>query len=204
MLHLIEADLSQPLLSRHRLAVEDFHKMAAAGIFNNDSRIELVEGELLDMAPIGSLHAGTVTSLAQWFILSSGGKFRVSIQNPVRLGKYSELQPDIALLKPRQDGYTTSHPTPPEIMLLVEISDSTLRYDREVKVPLYARYGIVETWLVNLQEPRLEVYRALMNKKYQKVDYHHFGQVCLHILPDVAIDVGALLFQAKKTILPMI
>jgi Uma2 family endonuclease len=146
-------------LPRHRLTVEDFHRMVEAGILGEDVRVELIEGELIDMPPVGSKHAGTVTRLSRMLTLAVSGKAIVYAQNPVVFRQYSEPQPDIALLKPRADDYTGALPVSEDVLLLVEVAESSLSYDREVKVPLYAHYGIPELWLIDLQHERVEIYR---------------------------------------------
>jgi Uma2 family endonuclease len=156
-------------LARHKLSVEDYHRMGEAGILGPDSRVELIEGEIIDMAPIGSLHASVVVFLTKFFIRSLGEAGVVSAQNPIRLLPASEPQPDLTLLKPRADGYRKSHPTAADVLLLVEVSDTTVDYDRRVKVPLYAQYGIQEMWLIDLKAESLEVYTAPVGKGYGSV-----------------------------------
>jgi Uma2 family endonuclease len=148
------------ILPRHRLSVVDFHRMGEAGIFPEGQRVELVDGEIVDMTPIGSGHSGTINRLAKAIERAVGDRAIVAIQNPVVFGQHSELQPDLALLKPREDFYSRSHPGPTDVLLLVEVADSSLRYDREVKIPLYARHGLPEVWLVDLVHRQLLVHRS--------------------------------------------
>jgi Uma2 family endonuclease len=152
---------------RHRFTVDEYYAMAEAGILNEDDRVELIEGEIIEMSPINAPHAGHVKRLIRLFTKRLGDKMLLDVQNPVRLGDYSEPQPDIALLKPRADDYTKSHPKPADVKLLVEVSDSTVDYDRDVKAPLYARAKISEMWLANLPEKRLEVFRDPSPKGYK-------------------------------------
>lgn len=156
-------------LARHKLSVEDYHRMGEAGIFAPDDRVELIEGEIIDMAPIGSPHASTVSLLTKFFIRNLGETGIVFTQNPVRLPPDSEPQPDVMVLKPRADDYRDSLPTPAEVLLLIEVSDTTGEYDRRVKVPLYARHGIPEVWLFDLKAQLLEVHTAPGAKGYDKV-----------------------------------
>ena len=144
---------------RHRLTVDQYYRMAEAGILKEDDRVELIEGEIIDMPPIGIDHAYFVNRLTSLFIQSVGLQANVSSQNPIRLNSRSEPQPDIALLRYRDDFYRHAHPRPEDIILLVEVSDTTLRYDTEVKLPLYARHEIPEVWIVDLEHQRLEVFR---------------------------------------------
>src|SRR5262249_8214512 len=120
----------------HRFTVDEYHKMGEVGIFYEDDRVELIEGEIVDMARIGTSHASSIRRLVSLFGAVVAGKALISPKNPIRLGKRSEPQPDIALLRPMSDFYQRSHPTPKEVLLLVEVSDSTLRYDRDRKIPL--------------------------------------------------------------------
>jgi Uma2 family endonuclease len=156
-------------LSRHKLSVEDYHQMGRAGILGEDSRVELIEGELIDMAPIGSLHASVVSTLSMFFARQVGELAIVSTQNPVSLPPDSEPQPDIVLLKPRPDRYRSALPTAADVMLLIEVADTTFKYDLEIKLPAYARRGIVEVWLIDLKGGTLEIYREPGRKGYRKL-----------------------------------
>ena len=150
-------DVPQPV-RRHKLSVEDFHKLGEAGVLDPASRVELIEGELVDMAPIGSPHAGTVNRLAALLFRAVATEV-VQVQNPIRLDDYSEPQPDLAVLKPRVDFYRAALPTAPDILLLIEVSDTTLAYDGGPKLELYSRHAIQEEWIVNLPDRQLEVFR---------------------------------------------
>ena len=147
------------LPQRHRITTDEYYRMAEAGIFKADDRVELIEGEIFDMSPIGVDHAYVVKRLNSIFMQCVGMKAIVSIQDPIHLNARSEPQPDIALIHYRDDFYRQAHPRPEDIILLVEVSDTTLRYDREVKLPLYARHAIPEVWIVDLEHQRLEVFR---------------------------------------------
>lgn len=143
---------------RHRYTRDEYHRMAEAGIFGEDDRVELIEGEIIDMAPTGSQHAGTVVYLNTALQTALHGHALVSVQNPITLDQHSEPQPDLILLRPRKDFYRASHPQPGDLLLVIEVADSSLAYDRDVKLPLYARFGIPEAWLVDLEQRRLERY----------------------------------------------
>jgi len=158
--------LAYDWLPRHKLTVADFHRMGRFGVFHEDDRVELIEGEIIDMAPIGSMHAGTLFQLAECFRKAVGASAFVWVQNPVRLDQHSEPEPDLALLRPRTDYYKTSLPQAEDIILIVEVADASLRYDREMKVPLYARYGIAEVWLLDLENRRLEIFRGPQAGEY--------------------------------------
>lgn len=154
---------------RRRFTVEEYYRMAQAGILNEDDRVELIEGEIIEMAPIGSRHAAHVKGLNRLFSQQVGQEVLISVQDPVRLSERSEPQPDIALLRFRPDLYATSHPGPADVLLLIEVADATVEYDREVKAPLYAREGIREFWLVDLPGERIEVYRDPSPEGYRQV-----------------------------------
>lgn len=142
-----------------RFTARDYHRMAEAGILNEDSRVELIEGMLLEMSPIGNPHAATVNRLTALFIEGLGKRAVVGVQNPIRLSERSEPQPDMAILRPRADFYSKACPFPADMLLLIEVADSTLGYDRDVKMPLYAAAGIPESWIADLNGDRLRVYR---------------------------------------------
>ena len=154
---------------RHRFTVDEYHKMAQVGIFQEDDRVELLEGEIVEMAPIGSRHAACVKRLNQLFSDRLGGRAITGVQDPVRIGEHSEPQPDLTLLRPRPDFYSTGHPGPEDVLLVIEVADTTQDYDREVKMPLYARSGIPEAWLVDLVEDCIEVYRRPTPEGYREV-----------------------------------
>lgn len=137
-------------LTRHRFTVAEFHQMADAGIFTEDHRVELLDGEIVDMSPIGHRHAACVDRLNRLFVIRVGDAAQVRIQNPIVLDDYSEPEPDVALIRPRPDFYESAHPTPGEVFLVVEVADATYETDRRIKIPLYAQSGIREVWLVDL------------------------------------------------------
>jgi len=143
------ATMPGELMTRHRLTVDDYHQMAESGILGPDDRVELIAGEVLDMSPIGSLHAALVRALARWLTDSVGPKAIVSVQDAIHLDDSSEPRPDIALLEPRPDNYAAAHPGSADTLLIVEVAESSLAYDLGVKVPLYARHSIPEVWVID-------------------------------------------------------
>lgn len=152
---------------RTRINVEQFRRMGEAGIFGPEERIELIDGELLNMAPIGTRHVFAVDTLTQLFYSAiPPARARISTQSPVVLGTYSEPQPDLLLLRPRSDRYLHSTPGAEDVLLLVEVADTTLRYDRGRKLPLYAREGVTEVWILDIQGRCLEVHRDLRAGRY--------------------------------------
>ena len=179
---------------RHRLlTVDDYHKMGEAGILGEDDRVELIEGELIDMAPIGSGHASDVMRLNMLLSTAVAGRAIISPQNPIRLGAHSEPQPDIAVLRYRNDFYEASHPQPADVLLLIEVAETTIRYDREVKIPLYARHGIPEVWLIDLQQERVEIYLQPSSEGYRQILRPGKSErIALSLLPDVSILIADL------------
>jgi Uma2 family endonuclease len=156
------ADLSvreerESYLTKHRLTVDEFHRMGETGVLPADVRIELLEGELIEMPPIGPAHANEVDHLNALFAPLTG-RLIVRVQNPISLGLRSELVPDLMLLKPRPGGYPTAAPGPSDVLLLIEVADTTLRVDRDEKIPLYGKHGVAESWLLDLGARRLEIY----------------------------------------------
>lgn len=145
--------------ARHRLSVDAFHRMGEAGILGAADRVELIDGEIIDMSPIGALHAAIVARLASYFSQRLGGAAVVWCQNPLRLDDTSETEPDIAILRPRADFYTTAHPGPTDVLLVIEVADTSLAYDLGTKVPLYARHGIPEAWVIDAATRRTRVFR---------------------------------------------
>ena len=154
---------------RRRFTVDEYHRMGQVGILGEDDRVELLEGEIVEMAPIGSRHQATVDRLTRLFSGRVAEVALVRVQGPVRLAEDSEPQPDVTLLRLRDDFYGTAHPQPEDVLLLVEVSDSSIEYDREVKLPHYARQGIPEVWIVDLDKEAIEVYRDPTVEGYRGV-----------------------------------
>ena len=178
---------------RHRITVEHYYRMAEAGLFSQDDRVELVNGEIIDMPPIGSRHAGTAAKLADLLSAAIGDRAMVRTQWPVRLGDDTEVQPDLSVVRPREDYYRTAHPRAADVLLLVEISDSTLRYDREVKVALYARSGIPEVWIVDLQGEQVHFHRTPAEGRYAAQSSTGApGEAPIGSLAGVSVDLSRL------------
>jgi Uma2 family endonuclease len=181
-------------LPRHRITVDEYYRMAEVGLLTEDARVELIEGEIIDMAPIGSRHAAAVDRLAQLLQRSVGPRATVRVQGPIRLSASSEPQPDVALLKPRDDFYATKHPTGQDTLLLIEVSDTTFRYDREVKVPLYARHGVPEVWIIDLKNRHVHCFRVPNGGEYTDVSLSgEPAEIELSALPGVMIDLSGVL-----------
>lgn len=156
-------------LGTRRFTVDEYHRMAEAGILGEDDRVELLDGRIVEMSPIGSRHAGCVNRLAGLLYRRLGHPVVVAVQNPVILDSWWEPQPDVAVLRPRPDAYGAAHPRPDDVLLLVEVGDSTVAHDREEKIPAYATAGVAEVWLVDLEADLIEVYRSPTPAGYQHV-----------------------------------
>ena len=154
-------------LPYHRWSLAEYHQMAQIGLLDETDRVELIEGELIDMAPIGSKHAFRVDSIARALQLAAGTSFLVRVQNPILLGEHSEPQPDIAVVKDKN--YSAAHPCAEDVLVIVEVSDTTLAYDRDVKLSLYARHGIPEVWLLDVNAGELTVYREPAEGQYRLI-----------------------------------
>lgn len=178
---------------RHRLTVSDYYRMAEVGILAPDARVELIDGEIIDMVPPGSLHAAAVNDLNEFLGRSVTGKAVVCVQNPVRLSEISEPQPDLALLRRRDDRYRQSLPGPADILLVVEVADTSLRFDRETKVALYAVHEIPEVWLIDLRGRRLVRHRAPVQGTYTLVDEPDLSTPLeIAELPGIAVELQVL------------
>jgi Uma2 family endonuclease len=154
---------------RRRFTTAEYHRIAEAGVLSEDDRVELIEGEILEMNPIGSKHASCVKRLTRLFTEKLGDKVIVGVQDPVQVGEYSEPQPDVALLRSRPDFYAAAHPRPNDVLLLIEVADTTLEYDEQVKAPLYGHSGVHETWLVDLERDVLMVHLDPSPTGYERV-----------------------------------
>jgi Uma2 family endonuclease len=151
---------------RHRLTVDQYHQMARAGVLAADARVELIDGEIIDMAPIGTGHWSVVSRLTDIFASALHGKAIVSVQSSLRLGDFSEPEPDLAVFKYRADFYAERHPTAADTLLVIEVADTTAPYDRNVKVPLYAKHGVPEVWIIDLEASIVRFYRRPEGERY--------------------------------------
>jgi Uma2 family endonuclease len=184
----------QQVPARRRLDVDAYYRMAEAGILTQNDRVELIDGEIFDMVPIGSAHAGKTDRLNRLFArVAADGLALVSVQRPLTLDAYNEPEPDLMLLKPREDDYQGRHPGAADVLLLVEVSETSLGYDRGTKVPLYAKFGVPEVWIVDLWGAAIEVYREPAGDAYAVAERLTSGSLAPVLVPGVTIDVGALL-----------
>jgi Uma2 family endonuclease len=182
--------------ARRQLDVAAYYKMAEAGILMQRDRVELIGGEIFDMAPIGSTHAGKTDRLNHLFARAAAdGLALIRVHVRLRLDALNEPQPDVMLLKPRQDYYQERHPGAADVLLLIELelSESSLAYDRGTKLPLYARFGVPEVWIVDLRGAAIEVYREPTGNAYALKQRLTSGSLAPVLVPGVTIDAGALL-----------
>jgi Uma2 family endonuclease len=181
-------------IPRHRITVDEYYRMAEVGILPPGARVELIEGEIIDMAPIGSGHGGTVMQLNELLRDAARGRAQVLVQAEIRLSDISEPQPDFALVKPRADFYKNKHPGPADTFLIIEVSESSLRYDVQVKAPLYARHGVPEYWVVDLNRRQVTFFRSPEAGQYADVTSTDApGVLAPAALPEVHIDLTHVL-----------
>ncbi len=174
--------------------VDEYYAMAEAGILAPDERVELINGEIIKMSPIGDVHAYSVDESVYLFTTQLGERARVRSQNPVRLADNREFQPDVSILRWRQDKYLSGHPTPEDVLLLIEISDSTLDYDRNEKLAIYAESEIPEAWLVNIPERVVEVYTDPTDGVYRSVRVFGPGDAISPMaFPDISLSVDQII-----------
>ena len=183
------------MLRTRRFTVDEYQRMGETGILASDERLELIAGCIVVREPIGSRHASTVDRLTRLWTSRLGERAIVRIQNPVRFAKEdSEVQPDAMLLRPRDDFYAAAHPIAADVLLLIEVADTTVRLERRVRLPLYARVGVQESWLCDLVSQRVEVHRDPVGNRYRAVRVHARGEALVSLaFPDVTLVVDDLL-----------
>lgn len=178
---------------RHRLTVRDYYTMAEAGILKVDDRVELIEGELLDRTPIGSRHAAAVDRLNHLLLPRLSNRAIIRVQQPVRLSDQCEPEPDIAVVAFRADFYESAHPTPADIYLLIEVADCSLVYDRDLKLPLYARCGIPEVWLLDIESNVLRIFRSPVGDTYeQNFSASDLDRLVIGSIADIPLDLSSI------------
>lgn len=173
--------------------VAAYERLAAVGILREDARVELIDGQVVEMSPIGDRHANCVRRLIRAFAARVADVAIIDVQNTLVLGQHDAPQPDLAVLKPRADVYR-NHPRAPDALLVIEVADTSLAYDRDVKVPLYARAGIPEVWLVNLPANRIDVHRQPFAGRYSDIRAASRGDLLTPVhFPNVALAVDEVL-----------
>jgi Uma2 family endonuclease len=184
----------QTEITKKLFTVEEYYRMVDAGILKPRDRVELIEGEIVEMSPIGNRHVACVSRTNHLFVTAFKKRAIVSPQNPLRLNNYNEPQPDFIILKPREDYYSSQSCTPDDTFFVVEISDTTLRYDTRVKLPLYARFGVPELWIENLQKDVLLVCREPIGNNYKtQLTLTRGDSISPIAFPDVVFAVEDLL-----------
>lgn len=186
--------MDAPAITRRRFTTDEYEQIVAAGVFAEDDRVELVDGEIIEMSPLGPRHSACIDRLTELLVPLVKGLAIVRVQSPIRLSKYSEPQPDVTLLQWRTDYYTNGHPEPEDVLLLIEVADSSLVYDRDVKLPLYARAGVQEVWLVALLQQTVTVYRAPSETGYGESHEARRGETIAPLtLPEAGVAVESIL-----------
>lgn len=189
----MSAVITETAPTRFKLTVEQYHRMGEAGILHEDDRVELIDGELIRMAPIGSLHGGLVSRLNRLLVERSAGRAVVSPQNPVILSDVTEPQPDLSVLRWRADDYMSAVPVAADALLVVEVADSTLRYDRDVKLRYYAQSGVPEVWIVDARRRQVLLYREPAGQGYRESSVLVEGEAATcAALPGLRIEVREL------------
>ena len=180
--------------TRRRFTVAEYYAMADAGILSENDRVELLDGDIIVMPPIGDWHAGGVKLFANTMPLALQGRAMIAVQDPVRLDEHSEPQPDVMLLQWRDDFYRNGHPAPGDVLLLIEVADTSVGYDRNAKLPVYARAGIPEVWIVNRPARRIESYSDPSGSAYSTVRHFSPGEtVAPQAFPDITLAVDQII-----------
>ena len=185
--------VTKPSLTRRRFTVDEYHRMAKAGILHEDDRVELIEGEIVEMAPIGDRHVACVMELGETLIARLIGRAKVIIQSPVPLSSSAEPEPDLAVLRLRDDRYRTGLPRAEDVLLIIEVSDTTLAYDRGIKLRLYALAAIPEVWIWNLKRRRVLVFREPAAAPSRDPPAVERGTLAPLAFPDCAVSIEGVL-----------
>ena len=181
---------------KKRFTADEYHRMAQAGILSERDRVELIDGEIVLMTAIGNRHVACVSSATRALVRAAGDDAIVQPQSSVRLDLYYEPEPDLALLRPRADFYSTRHRGPADVLLIIEVADSSFEYDRDVKAPIYAAAGIPESWLADLNANVVWRYSAPERGVFHSVEQYHRGQtIAPLLLPSCEIPVDVLLTE---------
>ncbi|HEY2381234.1 MAG TPA: Uma2 family endonuclease [Terriglobia bacterium] len=181
-------------IAKKLFTVHDYHKMVDAGILHEEDRVELIRGEIVQMSPINPLHNGTIHRATRSLVRIVGDLAIVGVQGSIRLDEYDEPQPDLYLLRPRDDFYTARHAGPADIFLIIEVADSSLQYDRTTKMQLYAETGVPEYWISDLQNDCIIVYRNPEGATYRTtLQFRRGEQLRPALLSDCAIPADTLL-----------
>jgi Uma2 family endonuclease len=181
-------------ISKRLFTVHEYHRMVDAGILTEDDRVELIHGEILAMSPIGPPHNGAILRATQSLVRIVGDRAIVGVQGSVRLDEYDEPQPDLYLLRPRDDFYSSSHASQADIFLIIEMADSSLEYDQGIKMHLYAESRVPEYWVADIRNDRIVAYSDVHNNTYRSIRQFHRGDILTpQLLSDCRIPADALL-----------
>jgi Uma2 family endonuclease len=183
-------------VTRRRFTADDYQRMGQAGILRAEDHVELIDGEIVTMTPIGPRHCASVDRATRAFVTKAGDSAIVRVQGSVRLDLYSEPEPDIVLLRPRSDFYASRHPGPAEILLIVEVAESSIDYDRDVKSRVYARSGVQEYWLADLNENVVFCHSGIEDGTYRNVRRYTRGQLLAPLLlPECVVSTDDLISE---------
>lgn len=188
-----------PRVEPYRFTVDEYYRMCEEGIIAPEARVELIEGQIISMPAPGPPHAGTVDQLTQLLVTALAGRAIVRIQNALRLDKWNEPQPDVTLLNPRQDWYKTRQPGADDTFLVIEVSQISQTYDRDVKARLYAHFRVPEYWIIDVPATSLEVYRRPGDDGYHSMERFDDGTVSPISFPDLTIQIDSLFEWASST-----
>ncbi|WP_299487773.1 Uma2 family endonuclease [Acaryochloris sp. IP29b_bin.137] len=178
---------------RKKFTVGQYHQMIESGILTDRDHVELIQGEIIEMSPVGRHHAACVDRLNELLVLKLFQKALIRVQSPILLSDHSEPQPDVSILQRREDFYDAGHPKPDDIFALVEVSDSTIEFDRDVKIPMYAQEHIPEVWLVNLNDTQVKRYCQPITTTYQQLQIFNLGEMLsFQAFPDVPIEINQI------------
>ena len=181
-------------VTRVRFTVDQYEDMGRTGILGEDDRVELVDGEIVQMSPIGARHMACVNRLNSLLTRRLGQDYVISVQNPIRLSRYQEPQPDLAILKWRDDFYASTKPTAADVLLVIEVAETTLDYDTQVKIPRYAQAGVPEAWVADLTRDGVTQYADPVGGVYQvEREYRRGETLSSRAVPELSLDVAAIL-----------
>ena len=184
----------RPLIAHRRFTVDEYYRMGEAGILGPEDRVELIDGEIVKMSPIGPLHAAVVERFRDLLSERLRGQATIRSQNPIRLSNLTEPEPDVAVVQLQADSYASAHPTPADVLLLIEVSDSTLAYDRDVKLPRYAAAGIPELWIVDLERQQVEQHHGPAGDQYRtKQTWAHGQAIPCHSIASLTLQIDDIL-----------
>lgn len=181
-------------VAKWRFDVDAYHRMAESGILAPNDSVELIDGEVLHMSPMGSRHAACVDRLLHTLFQPLAGRAIVRCQSPIRLNRHNEPEPDLTLLRPREDFYATAHPSAEDVLWVIEVSDSSLDFDRQVKLPLYAQFGIPEVWILDLGSDQILIHGQPSGLAYAEQRTHGGGETfTTRAFPDLQLSVDSLI-----------